>query len=197
MRGLDDREPLQPIDVRAMADAMQSDSEELGRPVRVTGQALGPFVGKPEGLKRCLQNLLDNALRYAHDPEIVIEDDAAALTLYVRDRGPGIPQPELERVFEPFYRLESSRNQATGGSGLGLSIARNIAQSMGGDLTLRNRESGGLEARLVLPRSERLSAGPHLTQAAPIARSAPAANQSGARAASPESVRTIPAGHRR
>ncbi|HTT39658.1 MAG TPA: ATP-binding protein [Burkholderiales bacterium] len=159
MRGLDDREPLRPIDVRAMVDAMQSDSEELRRPVRVTGQPLGPFLGKPEGLKRCLQNLLDNALRYGQDPEIVIEDGVEALTVYVRDRGAGIPEHQLERVFEPFYRLESSRNQATGGSGLGLSIARNIAQSMGGDVSLRNRESGGLEAKLVLPRLKPRSAG--------------------------------------
>jgi protein-histidine pros-kinase len=70
----------------------------------------------------------------------------------VRDRGPGIPDAELERVFEPFYRLEASRNPSTGGSGLGLSIARNLAQSMGGDVTLRNRAGGGLEAIVTLPR---------------------------------------------
>jgi len=148
--------------------------------LEVTGRALGPFVGKPVGLKRCLQNLVDNAVRYAQDPEILIEDSAATLTLYVRDRGPGIPEHQLERVFEPFYRLESSRNQSTGGSGLGLSIARNIAQSMGGDLTLRNRESGGLEAKLVLPRSERASAVDESLQAAPIARGTPAVDRTGA-----------------
>ena len=76
------------------------------------------------------------------------------LNIIVRDRGPGIPEAELERVFQPFYRLEASRNPGTGGTGLGLSIARNIAQSMGGDATLRNREGGGLEARLVLPRTK-------------------------------------------
>jgi signal transduction histidine kinase len=70
----------------------------------------------------------------------------------VRDRGPGIPAADLERVFEPFFRLEGSRNPGTGGTGLGLSIARNIAQSMGGEVSLRNREDGGLEAEVVLPR---------------------------------------------
>ena len=155
MRGLDDREALRPIDVRAMADAMQADSEELGRPVQVSGNPLRPFLGKPEGLKRCLQNLLDNAVRYGANPEIVIEDGDRALVVHVRDCGPGIPEDQLERVFEPFYRLESSRNPGTGGSGLGLSIARNIAQSMGGDLVLRNREGGGLEAKLTLPRHAR------------------------------------------
>jgi signal transduction histidine kinase len=70
----------------------------------------------------------------------------------VLDRGPGIPEGELERVFDPFYRLEGSRSRSTGGSGLGLGIARNIARAHGGELTLRNRPGGGLEARLTLPR---------------------------------------------
>jgi signal transduction histidine kinase len=110
-------------------------------------------LGKSEGLKRCLQNLLDNATRYGRDVELQIEDGPDALTLYVRDSGPGIPEQELERVFEPFYRVEGSRNPSTGGSGLGLSIARNLAHSMGGDVTLHNREGGGLEAKVVLPRA--------------------------------------------
>jgi signal transduction histidine kinase len=158
MRGLDDREPLRRIDVRALAGALQADAEELGFAVRVLGEPLSPFFGKPEALKRALQNLLDNALRYGRDAEVAIEDQADVLTLVVRDHGPGIPEAELERVFEPFYRLEASRNLGTGGTGLGLSIARNIAQSMGGELSLRNREAGGLEARLSLPRTKRGSA---------------------------------------
>jgi len=153
MRGLDDRESLRAIDVRALAEALQADAEELGKPVRIAGRPVGPFLGKPEGLKRCLQNLLDNALRYGNDVELEIEDSADALVLHIRDRGPGIPEQQLERVFEPFYRLETSRNPSTGGTGLGLSIARNIAQSMGGDVTLRNRDGGGLEATMVLPRA--------------------------------------------
>ncbi len=153
MKGLDDREPLRPIDIRALVGALAADSEELSQPVHVRGEPVGSFFGKPEGLKRCLQNLLDNATRYGRDVELQIEDSADALILYVRDRGPGIPEQELERVFEPFYRVEASRNPSTGGSGLGLSIARNLAQSMGGDVTLRNREGGGLEAKVMLPRA--------------------------------------------
>jgi signal transduction histidine kinase len=154
MKGLDDREPLRPVDIRALVGALAADSEELHRAIRVRGEPIGPFLGKPDGLKRCLQNLLDNATRYGRDVELQIEDGANALTLYVRDSGPGIPEQELERVFEPFYRLEASRNLSTGGSGLGLSIARNLAQSMGGDVMLRNRTDGGLEAKVVLPRAE-------------------------------------------
>jgi signal transduction histidine kinase len=153
MKGLDDREPLRPIDIRALVGALAADSEELNHPVHVRGEPVDSFIGKPEGLKRCLQNLLDNATRYGRDVELQIEDNPEALTLYVRDSGPGIPEQELERVFEPFYRVEASRNASTGGSGLGLSIARNLAQSMGGDVTLRNREGGGLEAKVVLPRA--------------------------------------------
>jgi signal transduction histidine kinase len=154
MKGLDDREPLRPVDIRALVGALAADSEELHRAIRVRGEPIGPFLGKPDGLKRCLQNLLDNATRYGRDVELQIEDGANALTLFVRDSGPGIPEQELERVFEPFYRLEASRNLSTGGSGLGLSIARNLAQSMGGDVMLRNRTDGGLEAKVVLPRAE-------------------------------------------
>lgn len=174
MRGLDDREPLRAIDVRALAEALQADAEELGQPVRVTGQPIGPFLGKSEGLKRCLQNLLDNALRYGRDAELAIEDSAQALTLIVRDRGPGVPEDQLERVFEPFYRLEASRNASTGGTGLGLSIARNIAQSMGGEVTLRNLPVGGLEVRVVLPRSRESAE----TTAAPVSRSREAVTRS-------------------
>ena len=154
MRGLDDREAVRPVDVASLLAALQADAEELGHKVLVRGEAHSPFPGKPEGLKRCLQNLLDNALRYAQDAELAVEDNARALTLYVRDRGPGIPADQLDRVFEPFFRLESSRNRGTGGTGLGLSIARNIAQSMGGDIALVNREGGGLEAKLTLPRAQ-------------------------------------------
>lgn len=152
MRGLDSDEPPQQIDVQAMVAAMQADAEEQGHAVRIDGSVVRPLVGKPAGLKRCLQNLLDNALRYGKDVAVRIDDGATQLALSVSDRGPGIPQQDLERVFEPFVRLEASRNASTGGTGLGLSIARNLAQSMGGELVLRNRDGGGLEARLTLPR---------------------------------------------
>ena len=152
MRGLDDPESLRAIDIGSLLAALQADAEELGHRVKLDGAAKAPFTGKPEGLRRLLQNLLDNALRYASDVEVRIDDGPETLTFHVCDRGPGIPDADLERVFEPFFRLEGSRNPGTGGTGLGLSIARNIAQSMGGDISLRNREGGGLEAAVGLPR---------------------------------------------
>ena len=169
MRGLDDREPLRAVDVRALAEALQGDAAELGASFRVEGQPLAPLLGKPQGLKRCLQNLLDNALRYGRDVELAIQDSTDRLTVYVRDRGPGIPEDQLERVFEPFYRVETSRNAGTGGTGLGLSIARNLAQSMGGELALHNRPGGGLEAVLVLPRTAKVGHEAAAAEARPAA----------------------------
>ena len=102
-------------------------------------------------LRRALGNLVDNAVLYGDRATVRVEETPEALVLRIQDDGPGIPEAELERVFEPFYRLEASRSRATGGTGLGLGIARNIARTHGGDVVLRNRPEGGLEARLSLP----------------------------------------------
>jgi signal transduction histidine kinase len=120
-------------------------------PVTVAGHSLGPFTGKPQALRRLLTNLVANAVKFGTRADIFIED-GAELVLRVQDMGPGIPESELERVFEPFYRLETSRNRDSGGTGLGLSIARDIVQAHGGTLTLANRPAGGLEAVISLPR---------------------------------------------
>jgi len=152
MRGLDRREPIQPIDIMALLESLQADNAEMGRSMSIEGSTTTPFSGAPQLLKRCITNLLDNALTYGQRARISIEDSSAELLLRIRDEGPGLPESELEKVFEPFYRLETSRNRATGGTGLGLSIARNIAQALGGDVHLRNLPEGGLEAVLTLPR---------------------------------------------
>ena len=150
-RGLDDDEALEPVDVDALLESVRAGFVEMGENVSVEGRAQQPFVGKPQALKRCLTNLVANAVKFGARARIVVRD-GAALEIRVRDDGPGIPGEELERVFEPFYRLESSRSRDTGGTGLGLSIARDVAQAHGGSIVLRNRPEGGLEARLTLPR---------------------------------------------
>ena len=152
MRGLDHPEPAQPLDVMALLESLQEQARETGGDVRIEGTARAPFCGHPQTLKRCLANLIDNALKYGKAATLGVEDTAERLRIYVRDEGSGIPEAELERVFEPFQRLEGSRNRGTGGTGLGLTIARNIAQAHGGELVLRNRAEGGLEAVLTLPR---------------------------------------------
>jgi signal transduction histidine kinase len=151
MRGLGS-EARQPIDLMALVESLQADHAEMGRTVTIEGRAATPLIGMPLALKRCLANLLDNAALYGSAAHVVIEDGASAVTLRIRDDGPGIPEAELEKVFEPFHRLEASRNRATGGTGLGLGIAREIARAHGGDLVLHNHSAGGLEAVLTLPR---------------------------------------------
>lgn len=151
-RGLNDEEPSVAVDLDALLAELQRRYAEVNATVAIEGRVAAPFAGKPLALKRCLGNLVDNALQYGERATIAVTDSADELTIRVLDDGPGIPEAELERVFEPFYRLESSRNRGTGGTGLGLSIARDVAQAHGGSLTLANRSDGGLEARLVLPR---------------------------------------------
>ena len=153
MRGLGDGgELLQPIDVTALISSLREDAEEAGHQVTVRGDTRNPVMGRSQALKRCLQNLLDNALAYGRRAEITVRDEGGAVDIAIRDDGPGIPEGEMEKVFEPFYRVEGSRNRNSGGSGLGLSIARNIAQAHGGSVKLRNVAAGGLEATLRLPR---------------------------------------------
>jgi signal transduction histidine kinase len=150
-RGLDDDETLAPVDINALVATIRTEFTEMGADVSATGLAQQPLPGKQQALKRCLTNLVANAVKFGTRARIIVEDDAA-LIIRVQDDGPGIPPEELERVFEPFYRVESSRNRETGGTGLGLSIARDVAQAHGGSLVARNLPGGGLEALLVLPR---------------------------------------------
>jgi len=152
MRGVDNPEPVQPVDIMALLESLQADAAEIGQEVRLEGIAARPYPCKPAAMKRCLGNLIDNAVKYGKSSTVIVNDHDKQLQIHILDQGQGIPEAELERVFEPFYRLESSRSRDTGGTGLGLGIARNIAQMHGGELMLRNRPSGGLEAILTLPR---------------------------------------------
>ena len=152
MRGMGGQEARQDVDVMALLESMQSDNEAMGRAMAVEGRALAPYPARVSLLKRCLSNLVDNAVVYGERATVRVEDTPQSLTVRVLDEGPGIPHPELDKVFEPFYRLEQSRSRQTGGTGLGLAIARNIAHMHGGDIVLRNRPAKGLEAVLTLPR---------------------------------------------
>jgi signal transduction histidine kinase len=152
LRGAGRNEAVQPVDVMALLESLQADMEETGYEVSVQGGARAPYPARPLALKRCLANLIENAIKYGERAAVSVEDDDAQLRIVVADNGTGIPEAEIERVFEPFYRVEGSRSRATGGVGLGLSVARDIARAHGGELTLRNRAGGGLEAILTLPR---------------------------------------------
>ena len=107
---------------------------------------------RPLGLKRALANLVSNAIAYGDGATVRLSERQGMLFIEVDDEGPGIAPQELERVFEPFYRGEPSRNRETGGVGLGLPITRNIVRAHGGDVTLANRPTGGVRATITLPR---------------------------------------------
>lgn len=125
---------------------------DAGQMVRLSGRsALSPLT-RPHALRRILSNLVDNALKFGHEVEVAVRADAAdAILIDVLDRGPGIPAAQLSAVLQPFYRLEQSRNRDTGGAGLGLAIAHQLAVALGGALQLSNREGGGLRVALTLP----------------------------------------------
>lgn len=152
MRDASTQEALQRVDAMALLESLQTDYQDTGSRIEIEGSIAQPYPGRPLALRRCLTNLVDNAIRYGGRATIKVEDAADRLTIRVLDDGPGIPEQELEQAFEPFFRGEASRSRETGGTGLGLGIARNIARAHGGDLVLRNRPEGGLEAILSLPR---------------------------------------------
>lgn len=151
LRGASVQEPWQSFDIQALLESLAEDAQERGEAVSVNGGAQ-PIQAQPLLLRRCISNLIDNALQYGSSAELHLEQSDNNVTIEVRDHGPGIPENRMSAVFEPFYRLESSRNRRTGGCGLGLAIARDAARRHGGDITLRNASDGGLVARVTLPR---------------------------------------------
>ncbi len=152
MQGAEETETTQPINITALLESLQEDLRALGQDVAIQGEAGRPYPGRALALKRCLSNLIENAVNYGKDVRVSVQDTPEQLTIVVSDNGPGIPAEELARVFEPFYRVEASRSRHTGGTGLGLSIARNIARAHGGELTLTSAPGKGVQAHLVLPR---------------------------------------------
>ena len=119
----------------------------------VTMEPASPLIYdcQPGALKRAIANLLDNAVKYGKSAKAKIGENAKAIEITIDDEGPGIPDAELPLVFQPFYRVEDSRNRDTGGTGLGLAIAQSVVQAHGGELTLANRPGGGLHASINLP----------------------------------------------
>jgi signal transduction histidine kinase len=141
------------VDLRTLVDSITCDYTDSGRAVSLRLAARWPLVTRPLALRRIVGNLADNALKFGGAAEVAVGSTAdGAVTIAVLDRGPGIPDEALQAVFEPFVRVETSRNRDTGGTGLGLSIVRQLAGTLGADIVLRNRDGGGLEARMVLPR---------------------------------------------
>ncbi len=150
------REDTQPeqstaFDLSELLQTIIDDYRDQNIAIDFHGPAHLVYEGRPLGIKRVIVNLLENAEKYAQQPAITLSSDGYSVCIDVSDEGPGIPEASLQRVFDPFFRLETSRNRETGGVGLGLSAARAIVREQGGELTLSNRSSGGLQARVELP----------------------------------------------
>ena len=141
------------VDLSALVESLCSDLDEMGEPVRWDGAQPAPINCRPNEIRRAVRNLVENAVAYGGRAEVTIRDARDAYEILVEDQGPGIPEEDQQRVFEPFVRLESSRNGETGGTGLGLTLVKAIAEGHGGVVTLENRPEGGLRARMRLPRT--------------------------------------------
>ena len=150
VKGLDLHERTEPVDLDALVATLVDELAIFGETIGVQGSA-GMIEAKPLALKRCLGNLLENAVFYGERVEVSLDREAGTAQVTFSDDGPGIPVDQRERVFEPFVRLEPSRSRHTGGSGLGLSIARHIAHAHGGDIGLDQAPAGGLRVVLRLP----------------------------------------------
>lgn len=146
-------EAVQPLDLTALLESLVDDYAEIGERVPLSAPESLRIQGRPQALRRALGNLVDNALKYGGQASVGVELARDGCLIHVDDAGPGLPAEELARVFEPFYRLESSRSRETGGVGLGLAIVRQIARDHGGEVHLENRPAGGLRAVLWLPRA--------------------------------------------
>ena len=144
-------EAREPVALRGLAEELAVDYRERGRDVAVADAIDAAVIARPLLLRRALRNLIDNAISYGLRARLSVEREAGVVRIIVSDDGPGLADDQIRTLVEPFARGEQSRNRATGGSGLGLSIARDIAEGEGGELTLRNRAGGGLDAVIALP----------------------------------------------
>jgi signal transduction histidine kinase len=144
-------EPEQRVDLPALIDSLVEEFEDLGADVAVEEAPRLAVPMRPNLIKRALRNLIENALKYGERARVRVRAESGAALVEVDDDGPGIPPDQIEHMFQAFTRLESSRSRDTGGSGLGLALARAIVEAHGGTLTLTNREGGGLRATVTLP----------------------------------------------
>jgi len=142
-------EPVQTVDVSALLQSMVDDRVEQGQQVAFAG---GPAFAsaRPLALRRVFDNLLNNAIRYGKRADVLVETSDERIRVQIDDAGPGIDPALLDSVFQPFFRVESSRNRSTGGSGLGLYIARDLLRQQGGEVVLSNLQGGlRVEVRLL------------------------------------------------
>lgn len=145
-------EKIRKIDLAALVESLCTDMDEMGQPVLWSTHSAAPVNCRPNEIRRAVRNLIQNAVAYGKRAEVCLATAPDRYDIIVEDDGPGIPDAERTRVFEPFVRLEASRSTETGGCGLGLTLVKAIAEGHGGGVALENRGERGLRARLSLPR---------------------------------------------
>ena len=146
-------EAIVPVNVDALIDSVIEDMEEFG--VRITrhGRSQQALPAQPHALRRCIANLLDNARFYGGgEVDLTVDDSVGELRIVIADHGPGIPADAIDRVLEPYFRVEASRSRHTGGTGLGLAISKAIVEAHGGTISLASLPGRGLTVTLTLPR---------------------------------------------
>jgi signal transduction histidine kinase len=145
-------EKMRKIDLAALVESLCTDLDELGEPVSWSAHAAAPVKCRPNEIRRAVRNLIQNAVAYGCRADVRLSCTADRYEIVVEDEGPGIPDKDRSRVFEPFVRLDESRSTETGGKGLGLYLVKAIAEGHDGEIVLENRPGQGLRARLTLPR---------------------------------------------
>lgn len=147
------REPERTMDLSILIEDIVGDYTDAGAPVALSGQEKSPVRLRPVLFARAVRNLIDNAIAYGGSARIFLEQSASDLIIRIEDDGPGMSEAFLSRATAPFAREDASRSRRTGGAGLGLTLTEAIVRAHGGDLTLRNRSAGGLEASIRLPKA--------------------------------------------
>jgi len=145
-------EQMRKIDLAALVESLCTDLDEMGEPVSWQAHVAAPVYCRPNEIRRAVRNLVENAIAYGAKADVRLGAAEGHYQVIVEDEGPGIVEADRVRVFEPFVRLEASRNSETGGSGLGLTLVKIIAEGHGGMIEIENRDERGLRASLFLPR---------------------------------------------
>jgi signal transduction histidine kinase len=148
------KEEAKAVDVTALIGTICDDLSDAGHDARLEPAPAMPVLCRPLALKRAITNLIDNAVKYGGRARVSLTLQNGYLRIDIDDNGPGIPEHLQEKVFSPFYRVETSRNRSTGGTGLGLTVARSVISAHGGEIELRNRSSSGLRVSVKLPQTE-------------------------------------------
>ena len=139
------------LDLAALLQSLCSDAADGGATASFHGPDTLAYTGRPVALMRAFQNIIDNAIKYGEKADIILEKAEQSVTIHIDDAGPGIPEAERPRVFDPFYRIEGSRNRETGGVGLGLAVVRSVITAHGGDISFGSNHGDGFRVTVRLP----------------------------------------------